>query len=392
LVKALGDDDALIRKQAAVALKELGNKARHAIPALKKALKDNDTDVRAAAQAALEAIDIPLTAEELADLPVPRVIRALEDGNPLVRERAALALRDRWPKAREAVPALRKLLQDDRPLVRNAARAALSALAWTLKELCEQVRDPKQPEEARRTACQELAERFSKEPGVKQALQDVLTDSIVKVAAAKALDRIARLQGKSFQWRIDHITAAAISPDGNTLAGAVFEQGQGDFVLLWDVVRGKERAKISHPGLVYALAFSDDGRTLASCGQADGQGFTAGSVLTLWDTTMGKVSRNLRAQNSSWKSVAFSGGGKTVVTGGENAKTGTVTFWDTTTGRELSTIREANALFTCVALSANGRMVATGGIFYDFVGVRLWDSTKGKALHMLLTAARPMRR
>ena len=56
LIIALRDEDASMRKKAADALGELGSAAKDAIPALTKVLKDEDKDVRDAAQTALAKI------------------------------------------------------------------------------------------------------------------------------------------------------------------------------------------------------------------------------------------------------------------------------------------------------------------------------------------------
>src|SRR5579883_1822192 len=65
LAKALADDNALIRKRAALALGRLGPQAAPAAAALRKALSDSDPDVRSAAAAALRGIGGPLSKEEL---------------------------------------------------------------------------------------------------------------------------------------------------------------------------------------------------------------------------------------------------------------------------------------------------------------------------------------
>src|SRR5689334_21270183 len=56
LIQALGDADALVREQAAVALGRKGPAEKAAVPALQKALTDASADVRAAADAALKQI------------------------------------------------------------------------------------------------------------------------------------------------------------------------------------------------------------------------------------------------------------------------------------------------------------------------------------------------
>src|SRR5262249_24057212 len=62
-IKALQDDNALVRKRAAISLGKLGERARGAVLPLRRASKDADEDVRSAADAALENIEASLPFE-----------------------------------------------------------------------------------------------------------------------------------------------------------------------------------------------------------------------------------------------------------------------------------------------------------------------------------------
>jgi len=113
-------------------LSSLGNDARSATPAMGRALKDENPDVRALAisfftgpedeHALLNQLDKSQKRKLL-----PALIAALQDNTPSwsVRNNAALALRYYPEAARVVVPALTKALQDPIPQVRLLAAAAL---------------------------------------------------------------------------------------------------------------------------------------------------------------------------------------------------------------------------------------------------------------------------
>lgn len=145
LIRALGDDDADVRRSAAKALGENGSRAASAVPALVDAVK-NRSPLASEALVQIGPAAIPPLVEMLKSTEwrtrevVSRALggmgtdaapatqdlaAALEGGSPQSREAAAWALGRIGPAAKSATPALKKLLDDGDEGVRNAAAKAL---------------------------------------------------------------------------------------------------------------------------------------------------------------------------------------------------------------------------------------------------------------------------
>ncbi len=113
------------------------------------------------------------------------------------------------------------------------------------------------------------------------------------------------------------ITALAFSPDGKTLASAA-GFGESD-IHLWDVATGKEIGRLEgHQSWVGSLVFWPDGKKLASA--------SADQTIRIWDMASRKCLDVLRGHRLEVWRLALLPDDKTLVSG---AKDGTVCFWDT---------------------------------------------------------------
>jgi RNA polymerase sigma factor (sigma-70 family) len=159
--------------------------------------------------------------------------------------------------------------------------------------------------------------------------------------------------------------AIAYRPDGKLLAvggSPADEKGlprDVTPVTLWDATTGKEMLKLKgQPGYIRGVAFSPDGKTLAvaSMGQ-DRPGQPWLGYAHLWDVERGKDLIELKVEEEVW-SVAFSPDGKLVATGGGN---GNIRLWDPATGKELAKLKSGAPAICALVFSPDGRMLAAGG-------------------------------
>jgi Skp family chaperone for outer membrane proteins len=137
---------------------------------------------------------LPLSRLQAGDEPDPAagLVKALQDDHALVRKRAALALERLGPQAKAALPALEKALRDADPDVRAAAAAALERIdaPQALAKLLRRVGDKDARGKERAEACKELGERFGHDPSAVRALEALLTDPVINLDAARALEMI----------------------------------------------------------------------------------------------------------------------------------------------------------------------------------------------------------
>ncbi|KAJ5085578.1 hypothetical protein N7532_010349 [Penicillium argentinense] len=154
------------------------------------------------------------------------------------------------------------------------------------------------------------------------------------------------------------VYSVAFSPDGRLLASGSHDRT----IRLWDRATGSLQQTLEgHTDLVRSVAFSSDGRLLAS-GSAD-------NTVRLWERATGALQQSLEGHSSMVSSVAFSPDNRLLASGSFDH---TMQLWDTATGAMQQTLKGHMSLVQSVAFSPDGRLLVSGSLDDT---VRLWDPT-----------------
>jgi WD40 repeat protein len=157
------------------------------------------------------------------------------------------------------------------------------------------------------------------------------------------------------------VSCLAFSSDGKLLAS-----GSNDKTIrIWDAATGKLRSVLEGPiGEVACLAFNPASGLLASGGGT--HGWT--HPVTLWDPITGRVRRTLNGHQGPVRSLAFTPDGKQLA----SADSSGVKLWDMTTGRLVATFAGSSSEGS-LAFSKDGAVLASSA---DKT-LTLWDVNTG---------------
>src|SRR5437016_5732815 len=145
------------------------------------------------------------------------------------------------------------------------------------------------------------------------------------------------------------VYAVAFSPDGKTVAtgsGRDAEKEPNYSVKLWSMTpKPDTSAFLGHKSRVWTVAISPDGKVLASGSQDH--------TIKLWNVVSRKEIAALPAGDLVM-SLAFSPDGKTLVSGSSH---GTLKVWDVTLRKEIAALPAAGAVMS-LAFSPDGKVFA----------------------------------
>jgi WD40 repeat protein len=166
------------------------------------------------------------------------------------------------------------------------------------------------------------------------------------------------------------IWALAFAPDGRSLALG----GAEPDITVCDLGSERPERVLKIPtGETRALAFSPDGRTLAAASNPTG-------TIILWDLTANRERTRLHSPASSVISLAFSPDGQNLAAGTYGGRA--VIVWDLATGSEHSRLLPTwgSWTMTSLAYSPDGSLLAATSRFEGLV--RIWDRA-GRLVRLL---------
>ena len=174
------------------------------------------------------------------------------------------------------------------------------------------------------------------------------------------------------------VGCVAFSPDGRLAAtggggeyrDGLFLKGPDNSVRLWDVSTGREVLHYGgHTHWVHGMAFSPDGRLIASC--------ALDPSIRVWDPTTGKEWRRFTAERAIWN-VAFSPDARLLASAGDNLR-----LWDLESGWDTGMrYADGGRGIGSVAFAPDGRRLLSTGLDD---AMRLWEIGTGRELAALVS-------